>query len=152
MTASIALESPASADGRLLIGELDAEIEPLYARESRHGYSVDKLLAENVDFFVLREDGVPAGCGGVKRVDGEYAELKRMFVRRPFRGRGLSRLLLDHLTGFARDHGFALLRLETGIHQKAAIALYESAGFARIPPFGNYFDDPVSLCYEKRLR
>ena len=152
MTASIALESPASADGRLLIGELDAEIEPLYARESRHGYSVDKLLAENVDFFVLREHGVPAGCGGVKRVDGEYAELKRMFVRQPFRGRGLSRLLLDHLTGFARDHGFVLLRLETGIHQKVAIGLYESAGFARIPPFGNYFDDPVSLCYEKRLR
>jgi GNAT superfamily N-acetyltransferase len=91
-------------------------------------------------------------CGGVKRVDGEYAELKRMFVREPFRGRGLSRLLLDHLTGFARDHGFALLRLETGIYQKAAIGLYETAGFARIPPFGNYFDDPVSLCYEKRLR
>ena len=152
MTASIAPESPASADGRLLIGELDAEIEPLYARASRHGYSVDKLLAENVDFFIVRENGVPAGCGGVKRVDGEYAELKRMFVREPFRGHGLSRLLLEHLTGFVRDHGFALLRLETGIHQKAAIGLYESAGFTRIAPFGNYFDDPVSLCYEKRLR
>jgi GNAT superfamily N-acetyltransferase len=152
MTVSIAPESPASADGRLLIGELDAEIEPLYARASRHGYSVDQLLAENVDFFILREDGVPAGCGGVKRVIGEYAELKRMFVRAPFRGRGLSRLLLDHLTGFARDDGFAVLRLETGIHQKAATGLYESARFVRIPPFGSYFDDPVSLCYEKRLR
>jgi GNAT superfamily N-acetyltransferase len=152
MTVSITNESPASADGRLLIGELDAEIEPLYARESRHGYSVDKLLAENVDFFILREDGAPAGCGGVKRIDGEYAEVKRMFVRAPFRGRGLSRLLLEHLSAFANERGFPLLRLETGIHQKAAIGLYESAGFVRIRPFGNYFDDPVSLCYEKQLR
>jgi ribosomal protein S18 acetylase RimI-like enzyme len=44
-----------------------------------------------------------------------------------------------------------LVRLETGIHQPEAISLYERAGFYRIPPFGSYTDDPLSLCYEKRL-
>jgi ribosomal protein S18 acetylase RimI-like enzyme len=45
----------------------------------------------------------------------------------------------------------SLLRLETGIHQKAAIALYERMGFQSIPPFGEYQPDPLSRFYEKRL-
>ena len=43
------------------------------------------------------------------------------------------------------------MRLETGIHQQAAIRLYERLGFRRIPPFGPYTDDPLSRCYEKSL-
>ena len=81
----------------------------------------------------------------------EYGELKRMYVRPQFRGLGFGKLLLDHLADHARTRGVGLLRLETGIHQKAAIRLYEREGFHRIPPFGPYFDDPVSLCYEKRI-
>lgn len=150
MPHSIAPESPASADARALIAELDAELEPLYARESRHGYSVDKLVAEGVAFFVLRQDGEPAGCGGIKLHDA-YGELKRMYVRPRFRGRGLSRLMLAHLADYAAARGVPTLRLETGIHQAAAIALYESSGFTRTQPFGEYREDPVSLCYEKRV-
>jgi hypothetical protein len=41
------------------------------------------------------------------------------------------------------------IRLETGNQQPEAIALYESHGFDRIPPFGKYVGDPVSLCFEK---
>src|SRR5262249_48659048 len=41
--------------------------------------------------------------------------------------------------------------LETGIQQHAAIRLYEREGFERIPPFGNYRVDPISLCYERNL-
>ena len=59
--------------------------------------------------------------------------------------------MLSHLASHARSHGFDVLRLETGIHQHAAIRLYEQEGFRRIPPFGDYWDDPVSRCYEKRI-
>lgn len=74
-----------------------------------------------------------------------------MYVRPDFRGLGLARQLLNHLSDYSRQLGVLTLRLETGIHQKEAIGLYESYGFQRIPPFGPYWDDPVSLCYEKRL-
>ncbi len=147
----ISRESPDSADARALIAGLDAELEPLYARESRHGFSVEQLLADNVAFFVLRHEGSPAACGGVKVFD-DYAELKRMYVRPASRGLGLAKALLLHLTDFARAEGVPVLRLETGIHQRAAIGLYERAGFILIPPFGGYRADPVSLCYEKPLR
>jgi len=43
------------------------------------------------------------------------------------------------------------LRLETGIHQKEAIGLYERMGFQSIPPFGEYVDDPLSRFFEKRI-
>jgi len=151
MAAVIRSERPDSPDAQALIEELETHLASLYPVESRHGLSVAKLLAENVAFFVTRYDGAPAGCGGIKLVGEDYGEVKRMFVRPGYRGLGLGKLMLDHLVGYAREHGIGLVRLETGIHQQEAIALYERAGFRRIAPFGAYTDDPLSRCYEKRL-
>jgi putative acetyltransferase len=147
----IAEERPDSPDAVALIGELDAHLGALYAVESRHGFSVEKLLRDGVKFFVARDDGHPAGCGGVLLVGRDYAEVKRMYVRPAFRGRRLGRMMLDHLIEHARQHSLTVIRLETGIHQREAIALYEARGFRKILPFGPYRDDPVSLCYELRL-
>ena len=92
---------------------------------------------------------MPAACGGILVVgprdcvpgvrpagpdanigrEPGYGEIKRMFVRPAFRGTGLGRRVLEHLSAHARDRGVTLLRLETGIHQHAAIRLYERAGF-----------------------
>ncbi len=151
MAAIITREEPTAPDAAALIAELDEHLEPLYPRESRHGYSVEKLTAESVAFFVVREGGVPAGCGGVKLFGSDYGEIKRMFVRPRFRGFGLAKLLLVHLSDYAKQNDVRILRLETGIHQAAAIGLYERMGFARISAFGEYADDPLSRHYEKRL-
>jgi hypothetical protein len=53
-----------SADAKVLIAELEQELDPRCPRASRHGYSVEKLLREAVAFFVTRHGGMPAGCGG----------------------------------------------------------------------------------------
>lgn len=147
----IARESPDTETARVLIAELAAALDhPDYPPESRHGYSADKLVREGVHFFVLRAEGEAAGCGGIQFVSG-FGELKRMYVRVGFRGRGLGQALLRHLEDHARARNCPALRLETGVHQAEAIALYERAGFARIPPFPPYKPDPVSLFFEKRL-
>ena len=150
MSITITQERPDAPDAVALITELDASVAPLYPSRSRHGYSVDKLLAESIPFFVLRANGTPAACAGIKLVDGAFGEVKRMYVRPAFRRQGFATRLLDHLAGYAAAHGIGVLRLETGIHQHEAIVLYERYGFYRIPPFPPYFDDPVSLCYEKK--
>ena len=150
-SAIITLERPDSADAVLLITELEAYLEPLYPRESRHGMSAEQLMAEDVAFFLLRWNGTPASCGGVKLFGLEYGEIKRMYVRPQFRGSGFGKMMLRHLADYARIRGIGLLRLETGIHQHEAIGLYEQMGFHRIPPFGAYTDDPLSLFYEKYL-
>jgi len=151
MEAIITSERPDTADARALIDELEAHLATLYPRESRHGYSVEKLIAQGVAFFLVRDNGTPVGCGGIQLFGTDYGELKRMYVCPQFRGLGFAKLMLDHLADYARSRGVRLLRLETGIHQHAAIGLYERAGFQSIPPFGEYRDDPLSKFYEKRI-
>jgi len=151
MPTVITAERPDTVDAMELIAELDAYLIPLYPPESHHGLSVDKLLQEAVAFFVMRHERILAGCGGIKLFDTEYGEVKRMYVRPQFRGLGFGTLMLNHLAEYAQQQGVKVLRLETGIHQLAAISLYERFGFQRIPPFGAYRDDPFSVFFEKRI-
>jgi len=151
MEATITAERPDTTDARTLIDELEAHLATLYPRESRHGYSVEKLIAQGVAFFLVRDNGTPVGCGGIQLFGTDYGELKRMYVRPQFRGLGFAKLMLDHLSDYARSRRVRLLRLETGIHQHAAIGLYERAGFQTIPPFEEYRDDRLSKFYEKRI-
>ena len=151
MSCIITAESPDTADVVALIGELEAQLEPLYPRASRHGLSVAQLIEQGVAFFLLRADGEPTACGGVKLFGTAYGEIKRMYVRPQFRGRGFAKAMLDHLTEYTQACGISLLRLETGIHQREAIGLYERVGFTRIPPFGAYKEDPLSVFFEKRI-
>src|SRR5215472_16981235 len=111
MPAIITRERPDSADAVALITELEAHLEPFYPSKSRHGYSVEKLIAQAVAFFVLRDSDTPAGCGGIQLYGTDYGELKRMYVRPEFRGLGYGKLLVDHLSDYARIQQIHLLRL-----------------------------------------
>lgn len=150
MKVTIEEERADSDVARLLVNELEAELAAVYPDESRHGYPVEKLVARGVRFFVVRVDGEAVGCGGVE-IAGEHAELKRMFVTPAHRGRGLSNALMERLEATARAAGARILRLETGVHQREALGLYERAGFRKVPPFPPYFVDPRSVCMEKDL-
>lgn len=152
MPITITREAPDSDDGRALVDELDAQLIPMYPIENHHGLNVEQLIADEVAFFILRVDGAAAGCGGIKLFGDAYGEIKRMYVRPAYRGRGLSKLMLEHLVAHAREQGLPTLRLETGYLQSEAIRLYEHMGFVPTGPFGAYTADPVSLFYEKDIR
>ncbi|HEX2271831.1 MAG TPA: GNAT family N-acetyltransferase [Pyrinomonadaceae bacterium] len=152
MSISIVEVSPDSADAVKLIGELDAHLwtHP-YPPQSRHAFSVEKMLRERVVFFVTHYEEQLAGCGGIKIYDGDYGEVKRMYVRREFRGRGLGKAMLAHLASYARRQNLDLLRLETGIYEVEAIGLYLRFGFERRAPFGEYVEDPLSVYLEMKI-
>lgn len=151
MRIQISSARPDSLHASQLIEELEATLAPLYPAESRHGYNVEQLLKASVAFFIAHVDDNPAGCGGVQLYDLAYAEIKRLYVRPQYRGLGLAKRLLQHLVNVSEQRGIRVLRLETGIHQTDAISLYEHLGFQRIPPFGTYQEDPLSVFFEKRL-
>lgn len=143
---------PDSAEAVQLIAELDAYLNTLpYTADSRHAFSVDKLVREGVTFFVMRYEDKPAGCGGIKLFGTEYGEVKRMFVRPVYRGLGLGTAILDRLAQHAREQQVKFLRLETGIYQTEAIGLYERYGFERRLPFGEYKDNPLTIYFEKSI-
>ncbi|GAB2889169.1 GNAT family N-acetyltransferase [Streptomyces mayteni] len=91
--------------------------------------------------------------GGEGYADGD-AEIKRMFVIREARGRGLSRIILARLEDDARAAGRVRMVLETGTEQPEAIALYRSSGYEPVPDaekFGLYRGSEASRCFTKPL-
>lgn len=146
----LALESPRQDAVIRLLDALDAYQSALYPAESNHFLDVDSLAGPDVRFFVARLDGEAVGCGALRIYDG-YGELKRMYVAPAARGHRIGRRILDRIEAEARAEGLACLRLETGIHQPEALALYRSAGYAERDAFGAYAPDPLSVFMEKIL-
>ncbi len=146
----LALESPRQDAVRRLLDALDAYQSALYPAESNHFLDVDALSAPNVRFFVARLDGEAVGCGAL-RIDEGYGELKRMYVTPAARGHRVGRRILERIEAEARAAGLDCLRLETGIHQPEALALYRSAGYVERAAFGAYAPDPLSVFMEKIL-
>lgn len=141
---------PLSDAARSLIEASEAELASLYPPEERFALSSQQLASQNVWLVIAWLDDQPRGCGGLVPYDG-YGELKRIFVSPDARGRGLSHAILETLETRARDCGLPVIRLETGIHQTAASALYQSRGYARRAHFGAYPPDGGSIFMEKSL-
>lgn len=76
-----------------------------------------------------------AGGAALRRLDAGTGELKRLYVRPPFRGHGLGRTLTEHMLDLARGRGYACVRLDTVGGMDAAQTLYERLGFVDIPPY-----------------
>ena len=145
----------ATPEAERLLAELDQILGAAYEPDQRHALSIEQLFQPDVRFFIARLSGEAVGCGGVT-LSGDYAEVKRMYTREAARRRGVGKTLLARLEKEARDAGKRVLRLETGVHQGAAIGLYERWGFRQCGPFGHYADLPphriaTSVFYEKPL-
>jgi GNAT superfamily N-acetyltransferase len=96
--------------------------------------------------------GRVVGCGAWQPLEPGVGEIKRMYVRPSFRGRGIARQLVVALEEEVLAAGRPVVRLETGTYLPSAIALYRSAGYLPIPAYGEYVGNPFSVCFEKRLR
>lgn len=109
--------------------------------------------ASDIAYFVVATDpdGTPLGCGGLRQLDATSGEVKRMYVVPERRGTGVARAVLEALEEHARSLGWTHLRLETGPEQPDAIKFYTRHGYAPIPCFGYYVDEPTSRCFERRL-
>ena len=105
------------------IGTQQAEMNVRYGGDVEPGA---KLIAADVTVFLVARDaaGRALGCGGLRRLDAETAELKRMYVVPGARGRGLGGRIVAALEAEARRLGCHELRLESGDRQPDAHALY----------------------------
>jgi putative acetyltransferase len=151
MSFTIAPEPADSPDAQALIRALEAELRRRYPASSIHGFDPAEVAGGRGVFYVARRDGSPVGCGAVRPLAPGIGEVKRMFVSSTSRRQGVARRILAGLEEWAAGHGFHTLRLETGHAQPEAIELYRSAGYQDVARFGEYENDPHSLCFEKRL-
>jgi putative acetyltransferase len=142
---------PDSPDVQAMIAESDAYYVDLYPAESNHLESSDDLKKPNVLFVGCRIDGELAASGAAKVMqdDGNYAEIKRVFVLDDHRGKGLSNRIMQFLESELQNRGVSLFRLETGIKQPEALGLYRKLGYTQRGPYGSYGPDPLSVFMEK---
>ncbi len=100
--------------------------------------------------LLLAEDGGPAGCVALRRLDAGTAEMKRLYVRDRMRGSGLGRRLAQAVIDAARATGAHRLVLDTLPHMASAQALYRNLGFREIAP---YLAEPTpgAICFELKL-
>ncbi|MGD8349247.1 MAG: GNAT family N-acetyltransferase [Gammaproteobacteria bacterium] len=144
---------PDDPEVRRVIDIADEFYSERYPEESNHLEPVEALKHPDILFVGCRVEGRLAASGAVKIMtdDDTYAEIKRLFVLDEYRGMGLSRRIMDYLESRMRAQGIELFRLETGIYQPEAIALYRRLGYREREPFGAYREDPLSVFMEKRV-
>jgi GNAT superfamily N-acetyltransferase len=139
---------------RSLIQALNAELSAMHPEPGANHFSLDpaETARGRGAFLVIYRGEVAVGCGALRLLDADTAELKRMYVSPAERGRGLGRLLVAELEAEARALGVRRLVLETGIRQEAALGLYQAVGFQPIPLYGEYNLSPdTSICLGKDL-
>lgn len=151
--ATVRLEEVPARDRRAVtaMAAYFAEIGERFGFEPGTAWEEDaEALAPPDGFFVVAtSDGAPVACGGVLRLPDGAAEIKRMWVDRSWRGAGLGARLLRHLEDRAREHGYAVVRLDTNDVLHEAISMYEGAGYRSV---GRYNDNPwARRWFEKDL-
>lgn len=150
MTLEFRRDDGLSADALAMIAESEVELASLYPPEVRYAFSPEQLTGAQVRFLTAHEDGTLVGCGGVAPCDG-FAELKRIFVTQHARNRGVAARIVAALEGVAREEGYELIRLETGLASPDALSLYRKIGYREIGPFGHYEENGSSVFMEKEL-
>lgn len=121
--------------------------------ESVHALDVEALREPGITFWTVWESGELLGCGALKEIDSQHAEIKSMRTSSSHLRRGVARNLLNHILEEARRRGYRRLSLETGSAEafEPARKLYAEFGFTFCEPFADYVEDPYSVFMTKEL-
>ncbi len=146
---TIAFADPRSEESRRLSALSWAEQNGLYGEIDRDEFLAVDFTGAGSAFVLARHNDRAVGCGAIRPLRDEVAEVRRMFVESEARGLGIGGKILSVLETIGRDLGYEVLQLETGLRQPAAIQLYEKAGYKRIPAYGRHRDNPLSVGFQK---
>lgn len=122
----------------LAIQHYDEELEHLEA----------KYAPPHGRLYLVRCDGKTAGCIGLRRIDGQNCEMKRLYVRPSFRGKQIGEMLIRQVIEDARAIGYAHMLLDTLPFLRSALHLYQKYGFYEIP---SYNDSPMETSIYMKL-
>lgn len=121
--------------------------------ESKHALDLDGLRKPEITFWTVWEDGRLIGCGAIKELDADHAEIKSMRTSAAYQGKGVASMLLEHILNEAELRGYRRISLETGSMSffEPARNLYAKYGFVNCAPFSTYKEDPNSVFMTKEL-
>lgn len=121
--------------------------------ESVHALDIEALRQPEITFWTVWENGELLGCGALKELDPQHAEIKSMRTSSQHLRKGIAKYLLNHIVKEARQRGYKHLSLETGSMEafEPARRMYVGFGFEYCGPFADYVEDPNSVFMKKEL-
>jgi putative acetyltransferase len=137
-------------DFQMLVAHLDHELWN-ELNEDQATYDQYNKVPDLPTVILLYAGDRAVACGCFKKYDSNTVEIKRMFVEKDHRGKGLSKIILDELEKWAAESGFQYSILETSIHFKVAQTLYANAGYSVIENYDQYKGLEESVCMKKEL-
>lgn len=142
-----------NSDLHYLIQKLDRELNEKYPNEGIFGVDFNDEKVKKMIFVVAFYDNKLAGCGALRPLENKCIELKRFYVDKIFRNKGIASKILSFLENEAILLGYEKIRLETGPKQPDAIHVFEKFGYYQIDLFGEYLEssNEYSICFEKKL-
>jgi putative acetyltransferase len=138
------------ANFQMLVKKLDHELWN-ELKEDQATYDQFNIVRDIPTAVVAYSDDEPVACGCFKELDEQTVEIKRMFVQKDHRGKGLSKKILVELEQWAKEENYRFSILETSIHFTVARNLYSANGYKIIPNYGQYANLPESICMQKKL-
>ncbi|MBO9617300.1 MAG: GNAT family N-acetyltransferase [Dyadobacter sp.] len=139
-----------SPDFQNLTSDLDDELCRIY-NTNKEDYEEYNRITGLPTVILAYENDTAIACGCFKQFDAHRIELKRMFVKPEFRGKGIASIMVDELERWGKELGYGTMILETGKGQPDAIALYRKLGYDDIPHFGEFPEESRSVCLGKGL-
>lgn len=137
-------------DAEGLIDELSDFLERVTGRSGRASFDASDVEGPRAAFVVAYDARGPVGCGGIRPLGDDVAEVKRVYSRR--RGEGVGGRVLVALEARARAFGYGRLVVETGRPNAGAVHFYLTHGYVEREGYGQYRGQPESVCFEKELR
>ena len=106
--------------------------------------------APNGGIVICKEQDEFIGCVGMRKIDNNIAELKRMFVKSTYQKQGIGKTLLEKAIELAIALNYKIIRLDTLNYMTAAIKLYKQYGFYEIPAY-YYNPNETAVYFEMKL-
>lgn len=144
----ISKADPESVAASELMDELSDTLWAITGDSGRSSFDPADIKQPRSLFVIAYDNQQEAlGCGAIRQVEGNSAEIKRMYAR--YKGAGIGSAILSYLELQAKELGYVSLKLETRLINHNAVCFYESNGYKRIGNYGKYAGNGEAVCYEK---
>jgi putative acetyltransferase len=129
------------------------EMKSVSPPENKHALDLEELRKPEITFWTVWDNSRLIGCGVMKKLDANHAEIKSMRTAISYRGKGVASMLLQHILNDAKLRGYRHISLETGSMPffEPARNLYVKYGFENCAPFSTYREDPNSIFMSIKL-
>jgi len=141
-------KDPHSQDAFEMMEELSETLMKITGDSGKSSFNVDDISDARAVFVVAYDDeGDAVGCGAIRPINENTAEVKRMYAKNKAKGVGTA--ILSYLEGQAQKLRYSKFWLETRLVNKRAVVFYERRGYHRIDNYGKYANRAEAVCFEK---